>query len=339
MPANTDSTLPKSCLRSLLIVTLLALLGLLVIGRGCIFRPATSFPGAHFNRGTNAAWLGVEWVNEPHSPEEIAALADDLVRRDIRHVFVYTTYLKSNGVFNPTYDHAAEFNRALKAAQPDLDVQAWIGLPLSQPRPPARGYVNLADAATRQKIAALSADLVGDKGFDGVHLNPEPMSADDANVLALLGEIRQAIGPSASLSIATPRMWPVLVDAILPFGWHADYYQEVAKRVDQMAVMTYDSSLPTPDLYRLWARFQVLGISQALYGTGVDLFFGVPTSEEKTATHLPEAENMESGLLGVIDGLNDAAAQPSATTGVAIYPYWETDDAEWATYDRLWSGR
>jgi hypothetical protein len=83
----------------------------------------------------------------------------------------------------------------------------------------------------------------------------------------------------------------------------------------------------------------VVGISQALHGTGVELFFGVPTSEEKTATHRPEAENMASGLLGVIDGLNDAAARPSATTGVAIYPYWETDDAEWAAYDRLWLGR
>jgi hypothetical protein len=26
-------------------------------------------------------------------------------------------------------------------------------------------------------------------------------------------------------------------------------------------------------------------------------------------------------------------------TGVAIYPHWETDAAEWAEYDKLWLGR
>lgn len=323
----------------------LVVVGLSAVLRGCFLRPATSFPGAHFNQSTNAVWLGVEWVKEPQESNEIAALANDLNRREIRYVFVYASYLRADGEFNPTYSHAAEFTHALKAMQPGLNVQAWIGLPLNRPRllGGGYGYVDLDDAATRRKVVAFCADLIRQGGFDGVHLDPEPVPTGDTDVLILLDEVRRAIGPNSTLSIATRRILPVFSDVALPFAgqvaWYASYYREIAKRVDQIAVMTYDSGLPLPELYRQWGRFQVIEISRAVDGIGVDLFFGIPTSEEKTWTHWPNAENMMSGLRGVIDGLNDADARPSVVTGVAIYPYWETDATEWATYESLWLGR
>jgi hypothetical protein len=154
--------------------------------------------------------------------------------------------------------------------------------------------------------------------------------------------MRQAIGPGATLSIATRRIWPLFPNAPWPFvgriAWRSNYYREVAKRVDQVAVMTYDSGLPLPCLYRQWTRFQAIEVSRAVEGTGVEVLLGIPTSEEETLTHRPGAENMVSGLQGVIDGLNDLAARPSAVAGVAIYPYWETDETEWAVYESIWLG-
>jgi hypothetical protein len=311
------------------------LLLLAVVGRACVFRPATSYPGAHFNRGTNAAWLGVEWASEPHDAAEVAALAHDLDRHQIRTVFAYASYRKPDGRFNPTYSHAAKFVRALKAAQPGLNVQAWIGLPLQ--------YVDLSDGAVRGEIAGFCAVLVREERFDGVHLDPEPVPSDDADVLALLDEVRNALGPEPTLSMATRRIWPILPDAPWPLvgqvAWSADYYRQVARRVDQIAVMTYDSAMPLATLYRLWMRFQVIEVSRAVDGTGAQLFFGVPTSEEETRTHRPGAENVTSGLHGLIVGLNDTETRPAAVTGVAIYPYWETDEAEWAIYRTLWLGQ
>ncbi len=332
-------------LKSLPLGTVLVLLGLAAFGRGCIFRPATNDTGAHFSQGTNATWLGVEWVQESHGNDRIAALADDLDQRQIRYIFVFTSYLRPDGEFSPTYSYAAEFVRALRAIQPELSIQAWLGLSLNQPQllGSRYGYVDLSDPTTRQKIAAFSADLIHQAGFNGVHLDPEPVPTDDADVLALLDEVRLVIGPNSTLSMATRRIWPVLSDVALPFigqvAWRASYYREIAKRVDQIAVMTYDSGLPLPGLYRLWARFQVIGISRAVDDMGSDLFFGIPTSEEKTWTHWPNAENMTSGLQGVIDGLNDLDARPSVVTGIAIYPYWETEPTEWATYESLWLGQ
>jgi hypothetical protein len=336
---------PDQRLRPFLLGTILILLCLVVLGRGCIFRPATNLPGTHFNRSANAVWLGVEWVKDHHPSDEIATLANDLDRREIHHVFVFTSYLRSDGEFSPTYSHAAEFTRALKAVHRDLNVQAWIGLPLNHSRLlwGEGGRANLGDGTTRQKVAAFCADLISQGGFDGIHLDPEPVFTGDTDLLTLFDEVHGAIGTHSSLSIATPRVLPIFSDVGLPFAgrvaWRASYYRQVAKRVDQIAVMTYDSGLPLPGLYRQWVRFQVIEISRAVDGIDVDLLFGIPTSEEQTWTHWPYAENMTSGLQGVIYGLNDADARPSVVTGVAIYPYWETDTPEWATYESLWLGR
>ncbi len=307
---------------------------LLVVARGCLFRPGTHLPGAAFNRGTNAAWLGVEWVAEPHSEAEIVALSADLTARQLTTVYVFTTYRQPDGTFNPTYDDAATFVPALKRAAPELDVQAWIGLPL--------GYVNLEDAATRTAIAEFCATLVREVGFDGVHLDPEPVHDGDGGMLALLEEVRAALGPGPRLSLAGRRIWPlwpaVRWPAVGRWTWSAPYYREVVRRVDQVAVMVYDSALPWAPLYRQWVRFQVIALSRILENRDTVLFIGVPTSEERTFSHRPAAETMASGLAGVIEGLNDAATRPAAVTGVAIYPYWETDAAEWETYTRLWLG-
>lgn len=277
-------------------------------------------------------WLGVEWVNEAHSPEEIAVLADVLTKQQIQYVFVYTTYLKPDGQFNPTYAYAAEFVQTLKAVNPELNVQAWIGLPLT--------YAELSNRVIRT-IVQVCINLV-QEGFDGIHLDPEPVSSNDLNVLALLDEVRDALGPEFTLSIASRRIWPIFPSVDWPIvgrvAWHASYYREVASRVDQIVVMTYDSAMPLACLYRHWIRFQVIEVSRALDGTGVQVFFGIPTSEEMTWTHYPWAENMRSGLKGVIDGLNDAASRPTVVTGVAIYPHWETDATEWRIYEELWLG-
>ena len=245
---------------------------LAVVLRACVLRPATNLPGNHFNTGRNAAWLGVEWSMAPHSPEQVAALAADLRERQIATVYVYVSYLKPDG-FNPTYNHAAEFVANLKATAPDIDVQGWLGVPL------ASGYVDLNDAGDRATIVDFSRFLVEEAGFDGVHLDPEPVPSGDAVTLALLDEVRAGIGPAA-LSISAREITPLFPEADLVinrwFTWRADYYRQVAARVDQIAVMAYDSHAPIDWLYEQWVRFQVIALTSTLADAGVEMFIGIP---------------------------------------------------------------
>lgn len=317
---------------------------LAVSARASVLRPATALPGSHFNRGQNAAWLDIVWANDPHTQEEIRALGEKLERNQIRHVFVYVSYLKDHGQFNPTYSYAKQFTRVLKGAHPGLDVQAWIGLPLARAgQADVNGYVDLSDPGTRAKVAAFCATMVQSYGFDGIHLDAEPIDDGDESVLLLLEEVRTAIGPAKTLSIATRRIWPFLPDMPWPtmnrVAWSSEYYREIARRANQIAVMTYDSALPNAGLYSFYLRLEVVELTRALESSGAELFIGVPTSREETRTHRPEAENMHSGLQGVIQGLNDEDAKPAVVTGVAIYPEWETDEADWAVYRSLWLGQ
>ncbi len=312
----------------------LAVLWVIVLGRGCLFRPKSTFPGAHFNKGTNAAWLGVEWVSRPHTTDEIYTLSAALAQQQITTIYVYTSYYRPEGTFNPTYGYAEEFVSTLKNFAPDLNVQMWIGLPLHQ--------MNLQSKSIRREVIEFCAPLLQEAGFDGLHLDPEPVEDGDKAVLALLDEMRSAIGPDATLSIAGRRIWPFFPTVHWPlvgqWSWSASYYQKIARRVDEIAVMVYDSALPTPALYRQWTKFQVIALSRTLVYSDVRLFIGIPTSEEATRTHNPTAETMRSGLQGTVAGLNDWATWPNTVTGVAIYPYWETDEAKWKVYRNLWLG-
>ena len=295
-----------------------------IVARGCVFRPSTDFPGSHFNRGNNAIWLGVEWVNENHAPGEITTLADHLRQRQIRTVFVYSSYWRADGEFSASYEYAGAFVASLKQTYPELRVLAWIGLPLKNTGSSNAYHVNLSDPATRQKIVTFCTDIVSEADFDGIHLDPEPIRSGDDDVLALLDEMRAALPPDTMLSIAARRIWPVYPDTPWPLigrvAWRGGYYRQIGARVDQMAVMVYDSGLPLAWMYRQWVTFEVVSISRALEGIDVELLIGIPTSEEATDTHHPGAENMRSGLQGTINGLNDKAARPLAIDGVAIYP-------------------
>jgi hypothetical protein len=279
---------------------------------------------------------------EPHRSDEVVALAADLQQRQIDTIFVYVSYLKPTGLFNPTYDYAREFVTRLKQVAPQIEVQAWLGIPVKAPpgAPLASGYSDLSDATVQQTIVDFSRSAVKDLGFDGVHLDPEPILTGDAALLQLLEKVRGALGPQAKLSISGREITPVLPEADLIanrwFTWRADYYREVAQRVDQIAVMAYDTHLPNGWLYEQWVRFQVIGLSSSLGAMPPALFIGLPTSEEHTSSHDPAIEDVVTGLRGMLAGLNDADAQPDQITGVAIYPYWEMSADEWTTYQDLW---
>ncbi len=280
---------------------------------------------------------------EPYTTAEVEALAASLQQRQIDTIFVYVSYLKPTGSFNPTYDHAHDFVAALKQAASQIEVQAWLGIPVKAlpGSPLASGYIDLNDATIQQTIVDFSRSAVEDWGFDGVHLDPEPIASDDQALLKLLRDMHSALGENKHLSIAIPARLPVVgeIPLLSHLVWSKEYYVAVASTVDDVAAMTYDSAMPAAFLYRSWLQLQVVSLTQALDGTPAHVYIGIPSSEETTVAHLPWAENMQVGLGGVIAGLNDSESHPDAITGIAIYPYWETTEDEWQTYAELWLGQ
>ncbi len=93
--------------------------------------------------------------------------------------------------------------------------------------------------------------------------------------------------------------------------------------------MAYDSGLFFPSDYRNWMAYQVRTAAQALEGLRVHFLIGLPTSEENTPSHNITTEYLANALYGFYEGLRQSA-NPNTIDGIAIYPHWETDEAEWA---------
>ena len=105
------------------------------------------------------------------------------------------------------------------------------------------GAVDLADIGQRQRIVAECRGLM-DEGFDGVHLNVEPVPDGDVDFLALLRALRNAIG--GGILSCPRRVRARSHPGGAQFLWTPDYYLRVAAEADQLVVMTYDTALPTP---------------------------------------------------------------------------------------------
>ena len=254
----------------------------------------------------------------------------------MRYIFPYTTYLRSDGTFNPTYEHAAEFVAAFRQFNAEALLLAWVGIPLKSDGPfGVKGWVDLGDRATRAKIVAFIAELMKEGHFDGIHLNVETVHNNDPNFLLLLEEVRASIGSEYMISVAGSHWAPALLNELPPrnFRWTDVYYRSVAERVDQIATMTYDSYAPHAAIYRLWLREQVRGISQSLSNSDATLLWGISVSHEDTLSHRPNVENLSSGLAGICAGLSSLPQPNQAVRGVAIYADWEFAPADQQIWD------
>ena len=175
-------------------------------------------------------------------------------------------------------------------------------------------------------IASVKQLLENHSRLAGVHLNVEPLTSGDADFLKFLDELKVSLPASKLLSVAAyppPTRWQPSEDV----HWSENYFREVAKRCDQMAVMMYDTSLRVPKLYQ---NLMAAWTSEVLaWSEGKPVLLGVPTySDVGVDYHHPKVENLQNGLLGVHRGLS-RQSPPTNYQGVAIYCDWETDDSEW----------
>jgi spore germination protein YaaH len=334
-----------------------ALLGLLIVallvggGAGYVYHrltaTLTSYPSAHFNSGRNAVWLEHAWAGEYHTSAEYDALAAQLRREQITYVFAHVGPLNSDGTIpDELAQWAPELTQALHARLPGVKVLAWIGQLEAASGAPADETVNLADATTRLAIVATALRFVKVNHFDGVHYDIEPITNNNAHFLDLLIETRATLPVGAILSISAQKWSPNahVADLLYQTGhagqWTSYYMAAVASHVDQMAVMTYDTAMPTEAAYQIFVQQETKHILAAIATTQrpPQLLIGVPTYTGDTRFFHSSAENMTSALVGVTAGLNSVSdTQPFV--GVAIYRLAVTSDSDWQVYDRVWLGQ
>jgi hypothetical protein len=302
----------------------------------------------------------------------VTALAARLRGTGIRDLFVHVGPLAADGTLDPALRPRARWLvGAVHQALPGVRLQAWIGDTV-----PPTGSLDLEDPATRRRIAASAASVLDD-GFDGIHLDFEPVGDADPGYLALLDELRPVVhGVGGLLSVSAEQVEPVagsrwIMEAAIGHDtwWSADYLRQVADRVDQVAVMSYDSALWSASAYTGFVRDETAAALAAV-PPRVTLFMGVPayrtTSSGPDLGHVDSAETVGAAIRGVRLGLSPAgtvepaiATKPTATTstnstlgtpdsptaaptgrafGIALYLDYTATPADWAAYRSDWLG-
>jgi hypothetical protein len=285
-------------------------------------------------RGRDAVWLGHAWVDGRRTMADVDALAARVRGTGVRDLYVHAGPLDVDGRLDPArYARAGWAIRALRSAIPGVRIQAWLGQRVG------KGALDLDAPATRGSILA-SARQVLDAGFDGVHYNFEPVPDGDRGLLALLGDTAAIAHPlSAVVSMSCHQVEPLpgmnAVDDVLVGRhkwWTPGYLRQVARRVDQVAIMSYDTALPVRSLYGGYVRRQTEVALRAV-PQKTDLLMGLPAFHTDDLGHHASAETVGAAVRGVRLALGHGSRQ---SFGVAMYVDFAAIDLDWSAYRRGW---
>ncbi|MFC3519713.1 glycoside hydrolase family 18 protein [Streptomonospora nanhaiensis] len=286
--------------------------------------------------GTNALWMGHAWVDGRKGADELAELAPRITRGGIRDVYVHVGPLDYDGRLDPAkHPELDSFLDLMAERLPDVRVSAWVGQRVEE------GQLDLLDDATRARVVE-AADAMVAAGFDGVHYNFEPVPNNDPGFVSLLEETRAALPEDVLLSSSVPKIEPLgglaftlgLFLSKDPF-WSSGYLERVAEHLDQVAVMAYDTGMPTEGLYGgMVARQTRLAVDAV--PEDVHLLMGVPAYPDDHSTRNPEAETTQTSVRAIRVGLSDAA-QRRERFGTALYVDFTATDDQWRAYLEGWA--
>ncbi|WP_199486712.1 glycoside hydrolase family 18 protein [Actinomadura logoneensis] len=331
-------------------------LGLVLLagaGAWAWWQPDPEAPGT----GTNALWARHQWVGETHTDAEYRAFARLLRDNRITDVYFHAGPFEPDGTV-PTakyrnasallkalrtyaYRNASALLKALRTYAPDVRAQAYLG---QIRKVEGKGVIEIGDARVQQGILRTDAAML-DAGFAGIHYDFEPIYPDDTAFLRLLDRTRdltRARGRLLSVALEQPPLADALqpvFEALAPRTGAAHYpprptdrfLRDVADRADQVAIMTYDTEMPTQALAG-WHYARHTERVLRLIGDRTTVFMGVPTYRPVTGW----AENLEVALRGVRRGVADLPTAPRRPYGVGVYADWTTSPADWARYRANW---
>lgn len=285
----------------------------------------------------NGLWAGHRWVAGPHSEAEYQEFARFLWANRITDVFFHSGPLNPDGSVPATrYPNAQALISQLQRLAPQVRVQAWLGFKHQR-----ADDLHLGSESTRTRLVAAAGELLK-VGFRGIHLDIEPASDGDPDFLRLLdGLHRRTDSDRAVLSVAAPVLAAVpgeqLVGRLINGydHWSMTYYQQVADRVDQVAVMAYDTAMPTDWLYDALVAEETARLGDAL-NVRTTLFIGAPAYAERTWLHDPAAETLSASIRGVEKGMARLRPAGRSRVGLAVYAEWTSTEADWATFQHDW---
>ena len=304
------------------------------LGHGWLAGPDAGAGGAGAGSGSGGRdSYGGNGGNGGNGGGGLAALTARIRGSGVSDVYVLAGQLSAGGQLDPSqYAGAAAFLRSFHAALPHVRVCAWLNGTVGQ------GQLNLDDAAVRAAVVASAAALLH-AGFGGISYDLTPVASGDSGLLDLLDATR-ALHPGI-LSVDAPKVEPLagmgLLAALImrrPVFWTSGYLGDVASRVSQVALMSYDTGVPVPSWYSGYVARET-GIALRAVPAGVGLVIGLPAFAGSTLGHHGSAETVPAAIHGVRVALTDSH-HPRRTLGVGLYTADSATAQDWSAYQSGW---
>jgi hypothetical protein len=276
--------------------------------------------------GHDALWLGHAWVDGRKTQSDVDSLVERLRTTGIRELLVHSGPFADDGTLDPgRYPRARWFIDAVHRALPGVRVQAWLGAH----RIPADPLPSMA--------------RVLDEGFDGIHYDFEPVADGDPALPAVLRATRALTkqrGAVLSVSAIHNEPWrgvAACMSVLTPWLniWSESYLRAVAREVDQVALMAYDTALPTEATYGGYVRRATEAALRAV-PADVALYIGIPAYHDQRLSRHDNAETVAAALRGIRLAIGDRP--PAREFGVAIYVDFAATEQDWAAYQEGWAG-
>ncbi|GAA2303658.1 glycoside hydrolase family 18 protein [Nonomuraea roseoviolacea subsp. roseoviolacea] len=319
-------------LLALALVVVVALVGLLAAA----FRVQFTGDPAGWAKSTDndALWLGHMWVDGRRTRADVAELAERLRGTGIRDLYVHSGPFEADGRLDPAkYPAARNFVKWVHAALPGVRVSAWLGQKVD-------GVLDLDDARSRANVLDGVRAVVA-AGFDGVHYNFEPIGSGDEEFLDLLARTRPL---TRLLSTSTPQIepYPLMRPAArLALShdkyWSQDYFRRVAERVDQVAVMTYDTGMPMRPLYGGYVARQA-ELALDLVPEDRLLLVGAPAYHDHGVSWSDDAESVADAARAARLALSEHGSDHGRRErfGLAMYVDFAATEQDWREYASEW---
>ncbi|MCX5248700.1 MULTISPECIES: hypothetical protein [unclassified Streptomyces] len=292
-----------------------------------------------YSRGRDAIWLGHAWVDGRKTDADVTALARRLKNTGIRDLYVHAGPLEHDGTLpKSAYPKARWLIAAVHREAPGTRVQAWLGDVLATESPTG---MRLERPETRAAVVTSTRQILA-AGFEGAHFDLEPLHSGDRDYLTLLDSLRSVTrAHHALLSVAAHQIDPLPgfhafwgTVAGHPKWWSQRFFGQVARRVDQIAVMSYDTMQPLQSLYGGYVAQQT-SLALEVTPKSTDLLMGLPFYHENRFGHWNHAETVPAAVRGVRLGLSRTDAG-RARFGVALYVDFAATEADWTAYRDDW---
>ncbi|PRR81695.1 discoidin domain-containing protein [Clostridium vincentii] len=198
--------------------------------------------------------------------------------------------------------------KLVHAKNPDIKIIAYVN-----------GTQTLADNVTAHtNMVNVCEMLVNTFGCDGVHLNFEPLSHEDAIFLSLMKKIKTRIG-NKHLSVAGPVS-----------EWTSPFITQVANSVDMICTMNYDMNCSKSD-FLSDVKASVIKYSKAMKGTNCQLI-PLQAAYSSTSIHNIAVENIENTSVAI----DQSVTEGSNIYGSGIWWWYEMTAADKKNWTTKW---